>query len=178
MNKLPNHTALKEWSNVVAALATGEQVILIRKGGLADPTFGVDANRFYLYPTFFHQGESEARPEVEVTHWCEVVRVWAVSDFALIERLAGEVVMPAETLATRYRFRPDQALYVIAVRTWRLARPARVPFNESYAGCRSWISIEDEIDIECSTPVMDEPKLGARIEAIAAALSEAKSLAV
>ncbi|HEX7829441.1 MAG TPA: DUF1802 family protein, partial [Thermoanaerobaculia bacterium] len=50
MNKLPHHTALKEWSNVVAALAHGTQIVLIRKGGIADPTFGVEADRFYLYP--------------------------------------------------------------------------------------------------------------------------------
>ena len=46
MNKLPNHTALKEWSNVVQALGSGEQVLLIRKGGIADPSFGLDADRF------------------------------------------------------------------------------------------------------------------------------------
>ena len=65
MNKLPNHTALKEWSNVIESLGRGEQIILIRKGGIADPHFGIEADRFYLYPTYFHQGESEARPHVE-----------------------------------------------------------------------------------------------------------------
>ena len=34
MNKLPNHTALKEWASVIAALGRGEQIILIRKGGI------------------------------------------------------------------------------------------------------------------------------------------------
>ena len=57
--KLPNHTTLKEWSTVIDALSRGEQVILIRKGGIADPKFGVEADRFYLYPTYFHQQKSE-----------------------------------------------------------------------------------------------------------------------
>lgn len=178
MNKLPNHTALKEWSNVVAALGRGEQIILIRKGGLADPSFGIDADRFYLYPTWFHQGESEARPSVSITHWCEVVRSWTVRDFAAVERLAPMVAIPPETLAARYRFRPDQALYVIAVRTWELARPAQVRFAESYGGCRSWISIDEEIDISASKPVLSEEQLGRQIEEVAATLREAKSLAV
>lgn len=176
MNKLPNHTALKEWSNVVEALGRGEQIILIRKGGIADPSFGIDAERFYLYPTYFHQGESDARPFVTVTHWCEVVETWMVSDFETLERLAPMVVMPAETLLARYRFRPDQALYVVAVRAWKLARPAQVQFSEPYAGCKSWISVDDEIDISDSTPVLDEVQLGAKIDEVAAALSEAKSL--
>lgn len=166
MNKLPNHTALKEWSNVVAALGRGEQVILIRKGGIADASFGVEADRFYLYPTYFHQGESEARPRVDITHWCELVRTWTVPDAEALERLAPHVVLPRETLGARYRFRPDQALYVIGVRTFALARPAQVEYREDYGGCKSWISVDEEIDVEGSRPVLDEPELAARLDTI------------
>ena len=173
MNKLPHHTALKEWSNVVAALGRGEQIVLVRKGGIADPAFGVEADRFYLYPTYFHQGESEARPRVTVTHWCEVVRTWTVDDFALLERLAPQVVLPHETLAARYRFRPDQTLYVIAVRTWELARPQQVEYREIYGGCKSWISVDEEIDIDGSRPVLSEGELQAKIESVDALLAAA-----
>lgn len=173
MNKLRNHTALKEWSNVVAALARGTQIILIRKGGIADPSFGVEAERFYLYPTYFHQGESEARPSVEITHWCEVVRTWSVRDADALERLAAHVVLPAETLEARFRFRPDQALYVIAVRAWELARPAQVTFREDYAGCKSWVSVDEEIDIDGSKPVLTDSELHAKIEVIDALLAAA-----
>ena len=79
MNKLPNHTALKEWASAIAALGRGDQVILIRKGGIADPHFGVEADRFYLYPTYFHQQQDEPS-EVTITHWCEVVRTWRTTD--------------------------------------------------------------------------------------------------
>jgi len=170
MNKLPNHTALKEWSNVVGALGRGEQVLLIRKGGIADPGFGVEAERFYLYPTYFHQGESEARPSVTVTHWCEVVRTWPVKERAALERLEPLVALPRETLEARYNFRPDQALYVIAVRTWELAQPAQVEYREAYGGCRSWISVEEEIDVDGSRPVLEEPALQAKLEDAAATL--------
>ena len=173
MNKLPNHTALKEWSSVVAALGRGEQVILIRKGGIADPQFGVEAERFYLYPTYFHQGESEARPSVTVTHWCEVVRTWVIRDLDTLRRLEPLVNIPWETLEARYRFRPDQALYVMAVRTWRLAQPAEVPYREDYGGCRSWVSVEDEIDVDGSVPVLGEAELQAKIESVEALLSVA-----
>lgn len=166
MNKLPNHTALKEWSNVVAALGRGEQVILIRKGGIADPSFGIEADRFYLYPTYFHQGESDARPSVTITHWCEVVHTWSVRDFEILERLGTLVGMPPATLEARYRFRPDQALYVIALRTWKLAAPAEVRFRDEYGGCKSWISVDDEIDVDGSTPVLDEAELRAKIETV------------
>jgi hypothetical protein len=173
MNKLPNHTALKEWSNVVAALAKGEQVILIRKGGIADPSFGVEAERFYLYPTYFHQGESEARPSVTVTHWCEVVQTWSVRNAAMLDALEPLVVMPRETLDARYNFRPDQALYVIAVRTWQLAEPAEVRHRDEYSGCRSWISVDEEIDVEGSWPVISDALLQAKLDAIETLLAAA-----
>jgi hypothetical protein len=173
MNKLPHHTALKEWSNVVASLGHGTQIVLIRKGGIADPSFGVEADRFYLYPTYFHQGESEARPSVEITHWCEVVKTWIVRDADALERLAPHVVLPMETLGARFRFRPDQALYVIAVRTWELAQPAQVRFREEYAGCKSWVSVDEEIDVDGSTPVLTDAELQAKIGAIDALLAAA-----
>jgi hypothetical protein len=170
MNKLPNHTALKEWSSVIASLAAGETVVLIRKGGIADPRFGLEADRFYLYPTYFHSDQQE--PEsVTVTHWCEVVRTWRVSDPEGLEALVPFVAMPREALETRYRFRPDQALHVIGVRTFALASPAVVDVRESYLGCRSWVSLDDEIDVGGSRAVLAAEALRERLDRIDAALA-------
>ena len=49
--------AFKEWAVTVRALAEGEQLITLRKGGLreADKRFRVEHDRFFLYPTFDHQ---------------------------------------------------------------------------------------------------------------------------
>lgn len=171
--KLPNHTALKEWSSVIDALGSGEQVILVRKGGIADPAFGVEAERFYLYPTYFHQGESDARPAVTITHWCEVVRTWSVRDLEMLARLESFAAIPRETLEARYRFRPDQALNVIAVRTFALPRAATVKFRDEYAGCRSWLSVDDEIEIDGSRQVLDERQLLAKVDAVDVVLAAA-----
>lgn len=173
MNKLPNHTALKEWSNVIESLGRGEQILLIRKGGIADPHFGIEADRFYLYPTYFHQGETDPRTTVSITHWVEVARTWSVREMELLERLQPFVGIPRETLEARYRFRPDQALYVIAVRTFALPAPVEVRYREDYGGCRSWISVDDEIDVTGSTQVLAEAELQAKIESIEALLAVA-----
>ncbi len=163
MSKLPNHTALKEWSTVIEALGHGDQVVLIRKGGIADPEFGLDAARFYLYPTYFHQGENEHRSRVAITHWCEVVRTWSVRELEALRRLAPLVAIPSETLDARYRFRPDQALHIIGVRVFALDRPADVVFREEYAGCRSWLSVDEEIDVDGSAPVLSEGTLQSKL---------------
>jgi hypothetical protein len=173
MNKLSNHTALKEWSNVIESLGRGEQVLLIRKGGIADPHFGIEADRFYLYPTYFHQGETDPRTLVAITHWVEVVRTWMVRDMDAVERLQPFVDIPRETLEARYHFRPDQALYVIAVRSFALPEPVEVQYREDYGGCRSWISVDDEIDVTGSRPVLSEADLQAKIESIDALLTVA-----
>ena len=163
MNVLPNHTTLKEWSTVIDALGRGDQTILLRKGGIADASFGVEAERFYLYPTYFHQGESEPRASVLITHWCEVVSTWTTRDHDVLDRIEPFVAIPRATLEARYRFRPDQALHVIAVRTFALAQPATVAFREVYGGCLSWISVDEEIDVDGSTPVLAEGELQAKI---------------
>lgn len=163
MTKLPNHTALKEWASVIDALGAGEQVILIRKGGIADPAFGVEAERFYLYPTYFHQPSSGADAVIRITHWCEVVRTWRVGDLRQLRALERFVVFSREALEERYRFRSDQALHILGVRTWRLSQPAVIEPKALYAGCRSWISIDEEIAIDGSIAAVPEPALLERL---------------
>ncbi|MEA2310971.1 MAG: hypothetical protein QOE28_939, partial [Solirubrobacteraceae bacterium] len=49
--------AFKEWAVTVRALAEGEQLVTLRKGGIREPGkhFELDHDRFFLYPTFDHQ---------------------------------------------------------------------------------------------------------------------------
>src|SRR5436305_15298306 len=49
--------AFKEWAVTVRALAEGEQLLTLRKGGIREPGrhFELEHDRFSLYPTFDHQ---------------------------------------------------------------------------------------------------------------------------
>jgi len=49
--------AFKEWAVTVRALAEGEQLLTLRKGGIRETHkhFRVEHDRFFLYPTFDHQ---------------------------------------------------------------------------------------------------------------------------
>ena len=49
--------ALKEWAVTVRALAEGEQLLTLRKGGIREENkhFEIDHDTFFLYPTFDHQ---------------------------------------------------------------------------------------------------------------------------
>ena len=72
--------AFKEWAVTVRALAEGEQLVTLRKGGIREPDkhFSLDHERFFLYPTFDHQ----RRDLVRESHQPELRRaleegVWA-----------------------------------------------------------------------------------------------------
>lgn len=171
MNKLPNHTALKEWASVIEALGRGDQIVLIRKGGLADQTFGVEAARFYLYPTNYHDAGGVEPVHVRITHWAEAVTTWQIRDVERLQRLEALTILDPDVIETRYRFRPDQAINVIAVRAYRLANPVDVVMKPEYAGCRSWVSVDEEIDIDGSVPALRDDEMQSRIAAIDALLS-------
>src|SRR4051794_13139646 len=49
--------AFKEWAVTVRALAEGEQLLTLRKGGIRESNkhFELEHERFFLYPTFDHQ---------------------------------------------------------------------------------------------------------------------------
>ena len=72
--------ALKEWAVTVRALAEGEQLVTLRKGGIREENrhFEIEHDRFFLYPTFDHQSTDLVRD----SHRPELARaleegVWA-----------------------------------------------------------------------------------------------------
>lgn len=188
MQKLANHAALKEWAAVVSALNSGDQIILVRKGGIADASFGVDADRFYLFPTYLHQKEKQFRSEhlhhflstdvaenepdeVEISSWCEVARIYELHDLSGLGSLSDRVIFTEDTIVERYRFRADQALRVIAVRAFRLPHSVKVRNRAEYGGCRSWVSLEEEVDIDGSTPALSDVEFARRMNELEAALA-------
>src|SRR3979409_657732 len=82
---VPSHSqtmpiAFKEWAVTVRALAEGEQLVTLRKGGIREPHKQVEVEHesFFLYPTFDHQ----RRDLVRESHQPELRRaleegVWA-----------------------------------------------------------------------------------------------------
>ena len=57
--------ALKEWAITCEAIGRGEQILLLRKGGIHEDSkdFRVIHREFLLYPTYEHQKADLLRPE-------------------------------------------------------------------------------------------------------------------
>jgi len=187
MNKLSNHTALKEWASVVAALGEGAQVLLLRKGGIADPEFALESDRFYLFPTYLHQNEKQFKPgaaryftetarsgepaEVDIEWWGEVAGSWSIPDLDTLLLLDPLFIFTRETILERFRFRPRQKVQLIALRAFRLPKKTTVPFRPEYGGCKSWISLEEEIDVTGSRPVLRDEVLRRRLDEVESVLN-------
>ena len=165
--------AFKEWAAICRALADGRQSVILRKGGIAEEggTFRPEHDRFWLYPTFFHEQHQKGlkpdatallaaaeadRPEpgtVRLTHFVEVAAVRFVSDLDAALRLDGLHVWTADTVRRRFHYRTP-GLFVLAVRVYRARTPAVVPEHPAYAGCKTWVELAEAVEELPGEPVV------------------------
>ena len=63
--------AFKEWAVSCDALASGELVMLFRKGGIKEKghIFKVEHPHFFLYPTYEHQDPASIKPQYAEAHF-------------------------------------------------------------------------------------------------------------
>src|SRR5436309_15831329 len=60
--------AFKEWAVVADAIGRGDQIVILRKGGISEGRSGfeVEHNRFFLFPTLFHQQRESVQPAAQL----------------------------------------------------------------------------------------------------------------
>ena len=185
-------TAFKEWAIVEDALACGDQIVILRKGGIAEGRggFQVETPRFLLFPTLFHQQRDRVIPSAQqrydaiaptlatpdtlrIRHFAEVVDVRRLDCLADAERLRGQHIWRDEIIAERFDWGREQGIHALAVRVHRLAETHDLPMLESYGGCKSWIELGVDIDPAGASPVLDEPGFAAKLARFRDALSPA-----
>ncbi|MFC4305161.1 DUF1802 family protein [Cohnella boryungensis] len=167
--------ALREWAVAVKALESGRQIIVLRKGGIAEETreFKLESPRFYLFPSFEHQRPELVLPEasetvrlteaeaaelpgqIRVDSFAEVVEDIEVTDAETLSRLEGLHIWTEDYAEERLKWKKTKPLHVLVLRVYRLDSPQTLPMRDSYAGCKSWIQLED-IVASPRTPVMSD----------------------
>ena len=184
-------TAFKEWAMVVDALGRGEQIIILRKGGISEGGggFKVEHERFLLFPTLFHQQREsvidsakkrydEVWPtfpksnRVRIEFYAEVIDWRELTSLEDAERLRGQHIWRDEVIAERFEWGRKKEIYAMAVRVWRLTDAYELPMRESYGGCKSWIELEQEISTEGAQPVVNEPQFEQRLKEFRRALGK------
>lgn len=183
--------ALKEWSIVCDLLLEGRLALLLRKGGIHEPSgpgvFELEHPRFALYPTWLHQQPEmikvayrhrvEARAEpatITIAGWAEAARIWRTPSRAAVDRLEDLHCWTSAQIDMRFSYKPDRPLFLLAVRAYRLASPRTIVHHAEYAGCRSWVPLRpnDAIDQRGATPVLDDPAFAAIVERIDRAMAQ------
>ena len=181
--------ALKEWATVLEAMGRGEQLVLIRKGGLIEPGSGFEliAKTFVFYPTFEHQAVNYLRPEFRRYfedasgrrapggsvrfHLAGVAVSSAQSqDPAIVGRLSRFHVYNEDFVTQRLKWQPDQPLTVVLVRAYRLPAPIQRPVAAAYAGCTSWVALEAPVSLAGAAPVLEDAAFERRVSELRALL--------
>jgi hypothetical protein len=183
-------TALKEWAVVADAMARGEIIALVRKGGIREQRAGftVRHDRFVFYPTYFHEkadelaprlrsrlGQSdEHRPEagtIRIELVADVMGSWQVMDLEPLRAVELEHGLAWSAVESRFFYKNKPGVQVIALRVSRLAAPVAVAEARRYQGCVSWVELDDDVDVSNAEPVLDDASLMVRVARIANALS-------
>ena len=182
-------TALKEWAVLCDALASGEIVAMVRKGGIREQRagFAVRHERFLLYPTYFHEKSSELQPRfaervgavgssrppegiIRIEHVADVVAVWLVRELDRLRAIEGAHGMAWPAVQSRFEYRGNPEVRVVAVRVSHLRSRHEVVETRRYQGCVSWVELDAPIDVSGAEPTLTSAALAERIAPIAAAL--------
>lgn len=155
----PGRLALKEWHVVTEAMARGDQVLTIRKGGIREKAFHLEGSSFWLFPSWEHEAPGEtkrawhadlshslgARPTdgtVPLRARATVVDAYEISDHAALAALDGFHLWTPAYVEERLKWRPTKPLSVLVLRAEAMVEPLSLPLLPSYGGCTSWVELE------------------------------------
>lgn len=181
--------AFKEWAIVVDALGAGEQILIFRKGGIREGRrgFQVEHSDFLLYPTWQHQQQDLVLPawqaryaelisnplpaaEVRLDYLAQVVSWRRLEAIDVVQRLRGQHILRDEVVAQRFEWGKDKNIFVLAVRVFRIEPPVLVPVLPGYAGCKSWVDLEQDLQVNDATPVLSKEAFNAKLNQFHGAL--------
>lgn len=178
--------AFKEWGVVCRALELGRQTVILRKGGIHEGRegFRVQYDKFWLFPTGFHQGSNAIIPEAwplceqaepatadraRITLYAVVQDAHQILDQQLLAHLKGRHIWTDQTIEQRFHYR-SPGLFALVVRVYRRDVPVEVAVSPDMAGCKSWVELPDPISTTGLKPVMDDATFARNRAEIAAAL--------
>jgi hypothetical protein len=155
--------AFKEWAVICRALAEGRQTVILRKGGIAEEggAFRPEHAEFLLYPTFFHEHRAGVKPEflplleaaerekpepgtIRFTHFVRVTDVKHLTDLGAALALDARHAWTADVVRQRFHYRTP-GLFVLSVRVFRLPEPAVRVERPEYAGCKTWVTLDEPV---------------------------------
>ena len=181
--------ALKEWAITCEAIGNGEQILLLRKGGIHEDgkDFRVIHREFLLYPTYEHQKADLLRPEhqpsladllerprdykqITFTHFARAEEVLELEDQGKVDDLAPHYIWTTDYAQSRLRWKPMLPLSVMLLRVYRLEAPVTVPWIPEYGGCTSWVEVLADVPLGRLEPVLSDSEFQRQVDEIKGSL--------
>ncbi|NEP07432.1 MAG: DUF1802 family protein [Okeania sp. SIO2G4] len=168
--------ALKEWNIAINTLEKGNTIMLLRKGGIQEQggRFCVAYKQVLLYPTFEHQQPDLLKPEyvnqvqvvdsgwhpekIKISSFAEITHILPVSDESILNKLFVYHIWNEKFVSDRLKWKPQQPLYILLLRTYKLSRSCDFFYRREYGSCRSWIELVRPINITNSVPVFTDDR--------------------
>lgn len=169
------HLAFKEWAVVIDALLRGDQIVILRKGGLREGRggFQIEHPEFFLFPTLFHQQRESVTPAAQARYdeiaprlpAPDVLRIEGFARVAAWRRLesrdslaalSGQHIWREEVIGERFDWGRAKEIHLLAVRVYRLPQSVEMPMRPEFGGCKSWVTLTEDIPTEGAQPVLAE----------------------
>jgi CDP-diacylglycerol--glycerol-3-phosphate 3-phosphatidyltransferase len=183
--------AFKEWEAIVEALGQGAQIVILRKGGIAEGRMGFQARhpKFWLFPTGFHQQWEKTKPElrryltpaaepakeIALHYFAEVTDSVYLSSWEQVARLDDVHFWGEEILRERFHYqdRPgmEAGLHLLIVRVSRINLPHQLAPSPAYEGCKSWIEVPVDWEHDIAAHVVRTEEFATRRSRILAAVA-------
>ncbi len=179
--------AFKEWAVVCEALATGRQVLILRKGGIHEDEFRPEHDEFLLFPTYLHESPESVLPEarpiyervmatrpepdtVRIGHFAVVTDAIELKSLEALRALRGQHIWADPVVEERFhRWRKD-SVHAIVTRVLSLPQAHSLPNTPAYAGCKSWVHLDRDVSVENAGPVLTDTEFDGRACAVRIAL--------
>jgi hypothetical protein len=174
--------AFKEWALVCASMLRGETSLIFRKGGIAEGRegFRFQHERFFLFPTFFHEQADRLRidvpivePEPDPVSFSAYVHVeftrW-IEDLSLLQRLSDLHILKPEVLEQRFAYDDPKGLHLAMIRVFGVIPVWSLAFQKSFGGCRSWVELPEAPAELRFTPVIQDSEHAARVQRVREAI--------
>ena len=166
-----DNRAFKEWAVVCRALGAGRQILILRKGGIAEGPrgFEVTDKQFFLFPTYLHQAPTSVVPEyrealassvdpspgrVSISLYATVASWLRIGSLDKLRALEGLHIWSDEIVSERFHRWSEESVVALLVRIYALPSPVVVDALPAYAGCKSWITLAEQVPLDGVRPVI------------------------
>ena len=114
--------------------------------------------------------ENENPKLIEFRHWCKVTDKFEVSEQDVLDNIAPYHIWTCDYASKRLRWRPKQPLTIVLLRMYSMERPQPLRVLDEYGGCKSWVELEQEVQLGEMTPVLSDTEYEAKANIIRRAL--------